>query len=120
MGQTGAIGAVPSGQVLVQQGFLTYYGPKSIREVVIEGRSVEPLAYPNPVSKTLNIVFSKKTSSAISVGVYDLSGRLLLSKTHSPDSRIVLDLEHLQEATYFLQIKADGHTWGKEIIKRNQ
>ena len=120
IGQSGNVGTVTKENILVQQGFLTNHEWAKNHESINIKTLWEPIIYPNPVSEILNITFAKRTSGSISVSVFDMLGRLILSKGYGTSNAITLNMEHLQEATYLLQIRADDHAWGREIIKINK
>ncbi len=120
IGQLGIVGGVTKENISVQQGFLTRHGWTINHGSVGPKPLMAPIIYPNPVSKILNIAFAERTDGSISVGVFDMSGRLVLSKGYGTSNDVTLNMEHLQEATYLLQIRSGGHIWGREIIKMNK
>lgn len=119
IGQSGIIGSITLNNFTVQQGFLTNYNRFSTGLGTIKKNPKQPIVYPNPTKQYLNIFFEQQPKSKIRVNIFDLAGRLVISKTFETDNTIFMDLEPLQDATYLLQITADAKNWGAEVIKVN-
>ena len=67
--------------------------------------------YPNPVKDVLNI----SLNDVQNVEIYDLLGKLMLSKSN-PDSRI--NVSSLQQGTYFVKIFTDNECHTEKFIKQ--
>jgi hypothetical protein len=66
--------------------------------------------YPNPVQSVLNIEFSGKSILKASITIYDINGKLLLSKF--TESNTQLDVKQLTAGTYLIKINDEN---GKEV-----
>ncbi|MGC4129166.1 MAG: pectinesterase family protein [Bergeyella sp.] len=77
--------------------------------------------YPNPFTDNVNIVFDLKTSSNISVTIYDANGKIVTTLVRSGKAGqniINIDTNDLRTGVYFYNIKTDsGQTSGKLIRK---
>ncbi len=119
IGQMGIIGTVKKGNNVVQQGFLT-------NVIYIENhleaseQDIDLSAYPNPVVDILTISFSRKPSRPVVINVFDLTGRLVLSKTFSENENITLRTSQLAEGIYILRINDGINKWLKKIVKKYQ
>ena len=73
--------------------------------------------YPNPTIDKLNVSYFTKEISVIEVQIYNVSGRLIMTKditVNVGDNVLELEVKHLEPATYLL--KVDGET--RSFIKR--
>ena len=71
--------------------------------------------YPNPTSAILNI--KSPNTMVSSVTVYDLRGRVVLTKTNLNSNNIQLDLSELNSTMYFIEINTDDGKVTKRIMK---
>lgn len=70
------------------------------------------VVYPNPTSDIIKIDSENKIKS---VEVYDASGKLVLSTTSDfPE----INIQHLQEGNYVVNVKTTTATLSKKIIKK--
>lgn len=68
--------------------------------------------YPNPANKILNVYLKKYTSDKIEAIVFDISGKIVLSRNQIDISNnfFNLDISSLQAGKYFLSIKQNSKT----------
>ena len=83
----------------------------SVGDTVLDDISI----YPNPS----NGIFTIKRSSNkdLSISVYDITGKRILTKNNVQDSLINLDLSTAENGIYFVNIKSENHSVIKKIIK---
>lgn len=96
-------------------------GDKAIyNRVLLSTKSFTKLSfsiYPNPVAKELFVSFPNSKLKNYSVEVFDLLGRIRLSKMLS-NSKKPINIESLAKGLYLLKIKDDfGNTSTKKFIK---
>ncbi|MCB9186407.1 MAG: T9SS type A sorting domain-containing protein [Flavobacteriales bacterium] len=72
--------------------------------------------YPNPTSGVLNIKLFELGFDNASLGLIDLSGKLVLSKKLNSSS-VEIDVSHLDSGVYFCQIQVDGKSTIKKVVK---
>ena len=79
----------------------------------------EPILYPNPVkNNTLFINTGITEPSAIPVEIYDVSGKLIFSKTYYPTtSTIEVDLSNIESGFLILKISTTEKTHNYKLIK---
>lgn len=85
------------------------------------GLTVGLTVYPNPVKEVATVDFKLINSGNVSLKVYDLSGKLVYSRSlaslqagsHQRD----LSLGHLQKGTYILSLENGKHTTTQKIVK---
>jgi len=75
-------------------------------------------AYPNPTFGEVTIRFHSSLKRKIEVDVYDVSGRLVYHNgpIKWSEGSHILQLENLQNGIYFLKVKLDGNSIGKEKL----
>lgn len=90
-----------------------YYSAMNVNSVSdIEGANIS--VYPNPVTNQINVTFSG-TNSTAQFDLFDLQGRLLMSKRVA--SREQIDLGHLNIGMYFYNLVLGDETHTGKLIK---
>lgn len=78
--------------------------------------------YPNPVTSIVNVEFTLKTNSKVSLHVYDELGKLVKvvkqNKYNKGDNKIQLAIDNLKSGIYFVSLKVDGELFTKQIVKK--
>jgi len=72
--------------------------------------------YPNPVSDVLNIQLPTGTEKA-EVGVFDISGRLVSSKTISSND-VSLDVQKFSKGIYIIRVTTNNKIGVQRFIKK--
>lgn len=73
--------------------------------------------YPNPAKDFLTIDFSSIKYKTAKLMLFDLSGKLVLSKTESEyEQKIVLNTASFPSGNYILNIKTDQNSYTKKVI----
>jgi lysyl endopeptidase len=73
--------------------------------------------YPNPVSDLLRIDLSAMPAQAVTLELYDLTGKLLVSVNRQTASIIELDLQSVAAGTYQLYLRTDQSQVHHRLIK---
>ncbi len=71
----------------------------------------ETLVYPNPSNGIVNIKYSSTFSRQMQINVFDVSGRLVFSKTTSAikgNNNLQLDLRNLNSGSYYVELKSSN------------
>jgi subtilisin family serine protease len=94
---------------------------KTIQTLGLSGELQEGVLlniYPNPTNGKLYIDIESNQSKILEVVLMDLNGKKLIEQNWNTgnESRLVLDLEGLQEAIYLVQIKSDTGIITRRII----
>jgi hypothetical protein len=97
----------------------TYYMPLGIEPVNGNvNRSYRLELSPNPVNDILNVTYTNETSGNVTLSVYDLSGRIVITSTLGNQPKGVFNttvsLSGLLNGTYIVKV---GNGFGK-IVKR--
>jgi hypothetical protein len=72
--------------------------------------------YPNPVVNYLKFNFNTQSVSYFKVGLFDVSGKLLIEDTlKNQNANSQLDLSHLSSGIYLLKITASETNYNKSI-----
>lgn len=81
---------------------------------------VSPSIYPNPGKGLFRIKFGNKTSTAVSLTVFDILGRnLSFDVTAGEGNDLILDLSTMRAGIYFVHITSDTGTETQKIILSN-
>ncbi len=71
--------------------------------------------FPNPAMSNVNIILNSALNEVVTVGVYDIQGKLLINKILAKNTlQLQLDIENLQSGMYFVKL----NTSSQETIKR--
>ncbi|QSS97758.1 S8 family serine peptidase [Psychroflexus sp. ALD_RP9] len=73
--------------------------------------------WPNPVRNQLNITSLSSFENEVKVSVFDMSGRLVKSRTEQSTSAIKLDTSNLTKGVYLVNISDGQNSIQKKIIK---
>lgn len=97
------------------------------QQVVIQGISIEENAlsrsleiYPNPTHENINVVFDARSAQSAVVYLSDMTGKVLFSKGYNNmngEFTGEISLENLPKGTYILNVKTDGLSAQRRIIK---
>ena len=81
--------------------------------------STEPLVYPNPVHNTLFINTADINMTTVPVEIYDLSGKLIISKTyHTTTNSLKVDLSNIASGFFILKIVTKEKIHNYKIVKQ--
>lgn len=114
-------GATHSGSmVLVDDLSFGTCTPTGVAEISNNNVSIEA-AYPNPANTSCNIIFSLPGSSTVSIALYDLSGRKVLTalgNTVLSDGRykVPVDVTKLTNGVYVYTISVDGVPYTQKLV----
>jgi aminopeptidase N len=91
----------------------------SVEELRLNGNEVS--VYPNPAADELSVMLQLKTKTEITIGIYDVSGRKVLTKNLAADggkSTPVIDLSRISAGVYELRISGKDFSTSRKIIKK--
>jgi polyhydroxybutyrate depolymerase len=71
---------------------------------------------PNPASELVNIVGLDRSGFPAQLGIYDLSGRSLITQHISSDADLQVDLLNLETGMYILRLSNVRHTFSENLI----
>ena len=81
---------------------------------------IELAIYPNPASDNINVSFNLTTKSDVSINIYDLSGKLVQSKSEGSLNKgkqdVSLNINSLTRGTYIARIIAGNKTGTSKLI----
>ena len=72
--------------------------------------------YPNPVDSFVNIS-SRMAGNEVEVEIYDLMGRLNISKTQVASNLMSMDVSQLSQGLYYIKLKMDDQQQSRKFIK---
>lgn len=75
--------------------------------------------WPNPASDVVNIAFHNIIATDnVDVAIYDMQGRVVVSKNISAADAATLDISQLTAGTYIINLSGDNMNFSKKIIKK--
>jgi hypothetical protein len=105
-----------TGNVIIQQGFQQSNWDKIIatNNVVL----INTTTYPNPYVDIINFQFSQAIGDSVSLLIFDVLGRQVYANSFQVmENKIVVNLQELQSAEYFVQLSNNMFTYHTKIIK---
>ncbi|NEN25069.1 T9SS type A sorting domain-containing protein [Cryomorpha ignava] len=87
----------------------------SIEDIDSSGESNLFDGYPNPFNSTVTI--RGTFEGILTYYIYDISGRLILTKNFNSDKSFDIDLKSIESGTYILLIETDFEISSSKIIK---
>lgn len=106
-----------------------YDGTRTISEIIevnCSGNAPEGdpdvYVYPNPFNNELTVHLVNFDDQPARIQVYDMLGRLLFERSASPtynDAEIVLHLDDLPSAAYYVRVSASDFVVNKKVVKNN-
>lgn len=117
-GQAGVIGTFKNNGYTLRQGFIQ---PNIWAKIVDKNLPISLTAtfYPNPFSEIVTLNFSEKITSNIDISVYDLLGKLVLSKKYQAKQNLNMQFGSLSLGGFILKVTANNKQFIKNIIKSN-
>ena len=86
-----------------------------------ESKFDDMVVYPNPTSSECNVMFDLSKNGDVNIGIYNLSGRLMLNKMFenkvSGGQNIELNVESLPRGTYIIQMTSGNQKLTKKLLK---
>ncbi|SHH35578.1 T9SS type A sorting domain-containing protein [Winogradskyella jejuensis] len=116
IGQSSIIGTYKSNGYYLRQGYqqpLT--GATNINN--LSTTEISAKVYPNPFSRQLNIVFTERIQSDISVLIFDINGRLIYNQNFEPRQDVEIQIENISKGTYFLKVASKRKRFNTKLIK---
>lgn len=116
IGQQSVTGTYKVGNKVVSQGF-QQSSLKMTKKPQLQKTLVTTKAFPNPVTDKVNFLFSEQIQGSIWVMIYDLSGRLLYSKQHIAEQKL-LTIENLSfaEGEYLVNLSAKNYNYSTHLL----
>ncbi|WP_181364062.1 T9SS type A sorting domain-containing protein [Algibacter marinivivus] len=115
IGQSSVIGTYTSNGYYLRQGFQQPH--KRIKVIKSTYSSLRAKVYPNPFDYNIQISFKENVSEDINIDVYDISGKLVFSKSFLPSRKIQMNLENLSSGAYTLKAISNGKLFNSKLIK---
>jgi len=78
--------------------------------------------YPNPATSTVNLQFIDDKTGKLSIGIYDVNGKLVMNEELSKDQSLMtkqIGVSKLTPGMYYLEIRhADGTKMVRPFVKQ--
>ena len=110
----------------VKVSLLNVLSPKNVEQVLEKGSSSQPTAYslsqnyPNPFNPSTNIEFELAASSYVSLKVFDVLGREVVTLVEGDRSAgshtVTLNASDLSSGIYFYRLEAADFTETKRLV----
>lgn len=119
IGQSSIIGKKNVDRISVQQGFLTNSRVFHINnsETDFIDASLDIIISPNPFIDHIKINFSKITANDIQINIYDLNGKVLVSKKHKPTDVLLVPMRYFSLGSYIIQVQSGKDKFTEKLLK---
>ena len=115
VGQSSIIGTTSHNGYYLRQGYQQPQAAISIESTYND--KLNASIFPNPFKEILTISFSQKMMQSISVSIFDVNGKQVFVKDYQPILLLKLNLEHISEGTYFLNMTSGTSFFSAKLIK---
>lgn len=117
VGQPSVIGTYNDSGYIVRQGFIqpNVFAKIKDNDVPLD---LQLGVYPNPFDKQVSLVFKEDIKSKINVSVFDMSGRLIVTKSYQSDQHVDVELDKLPLGGYILKVLANNKQFITKIVKK--
>jgi hypothetical protein len=117
IGQASVIGTFYDSDYTLRQGFIQ---PSVVANIIDLGipLDLEATVYPNPFVGSITVTFTEEISDNIEVGIFDLLGRQVVSKTYLATQKLNLELYRLPVTSYILKLTANNKQFIKILVKK--
>jgi len=120
IGQAVTAGTSAIDNAKIIQGF-EFMISKSVKDILPTEINKEPLQLiitPNPFINFISVEV-QKAQLPIEIHIFDVLGRLILEKTISKREDNNIDLKHLSQSKYFIQLQTNSQKFSTVLIKQN-
>ena len=94
----------------------------NVQEWLNNANTWEVNVFPNPTSSALTVRYNLPKADEVSIGLYDMQGKLILSKNTEKkakgEHKEILDLTDVPLGTYVCRISGQKNTITKQLIKK--
>lgn len=117
IGQSSVIGTYINEGYTIRQG---YQQPAISIDIIPlpSDNKLNAAIYPNPFQQIVTISFSELMTDDVSIIVFDINGRLILSQKHPPSQLIKLAFDDISSGTYLIKVSSNGKQFNAQLIKR--
>jgi hypothetical protein len=117
VGQGSVIGTSYKKGYYLVQGYQNATGKIQVFKTFGSANDLEGKVYPNPFEESISILFNKTVKQDIFVQVFNLTGKLVYSKTFLPAQSINLNLDAISSGTYLLKAISNNKLFSVKILK---
>lgn len=117
IGQPSAIGTYSNTNYVLRQGFIQPNILAKIKEKNVP-LDLKLNIYPNPFDKQISLTFNESIRSKINITVFDVSGRLIVTKAYEPYQYLDVKLNNLPSGEYILKVIANQKQFITKILKK--
>ncbi len=90
-----------------------------LREVLFFGTAGQPIVYPNPAKRSLNVALPGETvTRKVTLRLFSTDGRLVVERDYDHGNQLQLDLPELSSGTYRLLIDRAGEEFALPVVIR--
>ena len=102
-------------------GYYQYDASLNVHEWLNNVNAWDVNVYPNPISTSLTVGFNLSQKDEVSIGLYDIQGKLIISKNigkkETGEHQEIFDLTSIPKGTYVCRISGKQNTITKKVIK---
>ena len=116
VGQASVIGTSSVNGHTIRQGFQQPPHHLITGKPLAENLTVS--VYPNPFSQTVKIAFTNEINEKISVVMFDVNGRVILTKSYKPSQLITLQMQNIASGSYIISVSSGVRKMTVPIVKQ--
>ncbi|MFS4468244.1 T9SS type A sorting domain-containing protein [Maribacter sp. 2210JD10-5] len=114
VGQSSVINTFGVTDKTLRQGFVQPLGPAAIEDVNLQ---LSLIFYPNPFVNSINVDFEEEPVEEVSVFMFDMLGRLVLSKEYGLSKSFNVNTATISTGGYLLTIQSGERKNVQQVIK---
>lgn len=118
IGQASVIGTYSKNNYTIRQGFLQPPSPVKVQSINILENNLKANLYPNPFQQAVKVSFDAPVNNDMLVVIYNISGRIILSKKYSAAQLINVPLDNIPSGDYIMKITTKNKQLVAKIIKQ--
>ncbi len=116
IGQQSVINIFNAGSYRLRQGFLQPINPSILNSKF--DNVLDAVIFPNPFENTIRINFSDPINNILIVRLYDMSGRLIITKEYQSNQNIEVIVGNIATGVYTLRIDTGNKFLESKLIKK--
>lgn len=117
IGQTSVIGTHKNDTHILRQGFIQADVWDDIADDSIP-LDLNVTLYPNPFASNINLAFNEQINTAITVVVFNMSGKMVMSKDFRANQIIAIEANQLTATNYIIRVTANKKQFIRHVLKK--
>jgi len=116
IGQSSVIGTKINKNYTILQGY--QQSTISVKIVPSGENELKATIYPNPFEESINIAFDDIIDEDVNIYLFDMNGRLIISKKHQASQILNIPINYISSGIYSLKVTCENKQFIANIIKK--